>query len=666
MNKRDIKTRINRIVKLNKSFSGNKYNGVGKEKFSFLNGNIPILLSAPHAVNHFRNGSVKYADKMTGGLVKFLQNETGCHIVCSTKYSESDPNFDLESEYKNQLAEYIFNHDIKLVIDLHGSSKEKPYAVELGTVPNSDCENYSLKGNDFVETLIKYAFEYEFKNKNFERDRITKNTIFDAGHQDTVTKFVAENTNAAAVQLEINSIFRDENNQSELYCLTETLKKIINVLGYINWQDSNKIEVYKLRQSSKHKPQDVVSVELESNYRSGSVVGIMSYIGRYDDARVVINTINKKSKSEYIYLTNRLIENITGEEWSNQGECNIKDMPIVLYNNCYEYQIGLPKANQINTVALSSVLYEKNKNDKDKYDFIIYNKFNDARLYVDFEQLDYGDNGRVKDKDGNPAEKIMIPRYYRKLLGYMDYPLKMIRTEEYKLNLKSLSDDDRQLFKTFYEEIKGEDYYVLKEIDDVRDYNIKMDRLIKIQKEWGCFDQVSIIKIPKIKNSTKTKILSKHRLMDRLLNKVIGKADFYLKSEWTSETDDRNNVARLNSNMMSLLGISENDKIEVIFGEVTVKTRVLINNDIDDYQICLPAPVRKRLGENNINDIVVVHRDMFYTFLRHSEEQAIAILGTVLAVFEVIDTFWVGALICLVFTPLILYFILNEERIKVK
>ena len=118
--------------------------------------------------------------------------------------------------------------------------------------------------------------------------------------------------------------------------------------------------------------------------------------------------------------------------------------------------------------------------------------------------------------------------------------------------------------------------------------------------------------------------------------------------------------------MMSLLGVSENDKIEIIFGETIVKTRVLINNDIDDYQICLPAPARKKLGENNINDIVVVHRDMLYTFLRHSEEQVIAILGTVLAVFEVVDIFWVGALICLIFTPLILYFVLNEERIKVK
>lgn len=667
MDKHDIKMRIKKIKELNRVFEHNRYNGSGKESFEFIEGNIPILISAPHAVNHFRNGAVKYADKLTGGLAKFLHNETGCHVIFSSKYSESDPNFDLESDYKAKLAKYIFDHNIELVIDLHGSSKDKPYAIELGTVPNSLCENSSLKGNDFVEILINYAFEYEFRTKNFDRVKITKNTIFDAGHQNTVTKFVAENTNAASVQLEINGIFRDISYQEELYCLSETLKNIVNVLGYINWEDSKKIEVYKLRQSSKHKPQDVVSVEYKSNFLSGSNIGIMSYIGMYDDARVVVNATNNNLKSEYIYLTNRLIENVAGEEWSNQGECNIKDMPIILYNNCYEYPIGLPKANQINTVAFSSVLYDKNKSEKDKYDFILYNKFNDARLYLNFDQLDYGDNGRVKDKHGNPAEKVMVPRYYKKLLGYMDYPLKMIRTEEYRLSFELLSDRDKQLFNMFYEEVKGENYYVLKGMEILNNYNDELDELINVQRKIGCFDSVGIVKIPKMKNSgIKTNFLSKHRFMEKLLDKVIGKADFYLKSEWTSETDDRNNVARLNSNMMSLLGVSENDKIEIIFGETIVKTRVLINNDIDDYQICLPAPARKKLGENNINDIVVVHRDMLYTFLRHSEEQVIAILGTVLAVFEVVDIFWVGALICLIFTPLILYFVLNEERIKVK
>ena len=57
---------------------------------------------------------------------------------------------------------------------------------------------------------------------------------------------------------------------------------------------------------------------------------------------------------------------------------------------------------------------------------------------------------------------------------------------------------------------------------------------------------------------------------------------------------------------------------------------------------------------------------MVHIFLRHSEEQSIAMLGTVLAVFQVIQRIWVGALLCMLLTPLIMYFVLNEERVKVK
>lgn len=81
MDKHDIKMRIKKIKELNRVFEHNRYNGSGKESFEFIDGNIPILISAPHAVNHFRNGAVKYADKLTGGLAKFLHNETGCHVI---------------------------------------------------------------------------------------------------------------------------------------------------------------------------------------------------------------------------------------------------------------------------------------------------------------------------------------------------------------------------------------------------------------------------------------------------------------------------------------------------------------------------------------------------------------------------------------------------------
>lgn len=93
---------------------------------------------------------------------------------------------------------------------------------------------------------------------------------------------------------------------------------------------------------------------------------------------------------------------------------------------------------------------------------------------------------------------------------------------------------------------------------------------------------------------------------------------------------------------------------------------MLANNDLSDFQIGIPAPTRKELGMNSINDIVIVCRDMKHAFKRHSQEQTVAIIGMILAVFQVTNDLRVGTLFCIVFTPLVLYFVLNEERIKVK
>ena len=142
------------------------------------------------------------------------------------------------------------------------------------------------------------------------------------------------------------------------------------------------------------------------------------------------------------------------------------------------------------------------------------------------------------------------------------------------------------------------------------------------------------------------------------------------------DTDDKHNVARLNNNMMRLVGVSENDKIEIRFGENIITLRVLAGDALSDYEIGIPALGRRELGMNSINDIVVVHRDMMHTFKRHSQEQTIAILGTVLAVVQVLIVFdifterWTGMivaiLVCVIAVILILYFALSEERVKVK
>ena len=118
--------------------------------------------------------------------------------------------------------------------------------------------------------------------------------------------------------------------------------------------------------------------------------------------------------------------------------------------------------------------------------------------------------------------------------------------------------------------------------------------------------------------------------------------------------------------MMSLLGVTENDKIRIKYEKKVESLRVLASADISDYEVGIPAPARMRMGMNSINDIVLVERNVYHIFWRNSKAQTIAILGTILAVIQIrFDSAWLKAVVCLLAIVFILWVILFEERIKV-
>lgn len=758
------KSIVDKIIKYEKKFSCRKYNGRGKKEFKIKEGNIPVMISAPHSINQFREGQLKYADMYTGGIALFLHEITGCHVICSSKNKGKDPNYDPnpngENLYQTALKNYLDNHKISVLIDLHGASSKRDYSVEIGTAPvrdeNGDIvgnPDPSLNGKSFICDLIRYTFEFVFKDvvQPIEKKQIWKNQVFDAGSQNTVTKYISSSTKVACAQLEINGIYRNPENIDEFSRLIEGLIYLTNILGKIDW-DAQKIKAYKLWQSLNHKPQDKVEIDLSAKdnfvFSGDCPQSICSFWGETEMVKLqdFDNRIDQQlyahisakgldcNKSNYILLTNRLIGLVCGREWIEGEETYpyLCDAPIVIYENKKDiYRIGMPKANQIDNVCFSSILYNEKKLISDEYYFAVYNRFTDSRFYVDFSKADYKDNGRVKDSKGEPAKKIMVPRYYKRLLGYLDEPLPMIRKEEYNglINkripkyvesslgrfysknengiyilqnsvmqrdklptilksipnsgilfnstllvdeynslLKKATEGICNLFISCYEKMLGEDFYVLR--DSAKDNPNFLNAVAEIQKVLGIYDYIELLQIPKRMDSKPSFLTKIKTLFDKLylkvLNFIIGKSEYLLKTEWTSETDDKNNVARLSPNIMSLLGVVENDKVLIKFGTKMEKLRVLAKDSLSDYQIGIPAPARKKLGMNSVNDIVSVHRDMKHTFWRNSQAQIIAILGTVLAVFQVATDMSIGIIICLICIPLIMVLVLNEERIKVK
>ena len=234
---------------------------------------------------------------------------------------------------------------------------------------------------------------------------------------------------------------------------------------------------------------------------------------------------------------------------------------------------------------------------------------------------------------------------------------------------ESLSNYGSQLLSKCYRLQPGTIFYNLfSGLDDTKEGSQIKKQVCEIEKYYGWFDHVEILKVPKT-----NKKKDKHffgRLWDsirkKMLEIIIGKTEYCMKTCWTNLTDDKNNVARISRNMMNLLGVSENDKVVIKYGQKEAIVRVLEGEDYTDSQVGVPAPVRKSLGMNSTNDVVVLYRDMKYIFKRHSQEQTVAIIGTVLAVFQVVSNITIGILLCILFIPIILYFALNEERIKVK
>ena len=132
------------------------------------------------------------------------------------------------------------------MIDLHGASKEKEFAIEIGTAPLRDVDNNiigsefrSLKGHDFIVKLIEHSFDFFLKDVQHPKKEVWHNRVFDAGHQNTVTKSVSEHTDCACLQMEINRAYRETENTAEFIKLLESLIYIINTLGNIDWSVNN-------------------------------------------------------------------------------------------------------------------------------------------------------------------------------------------------------------------------------------------------------------------------------------------------------------------------------------------------------------------------------------------------------------------------------------------
>lgn len=677
MNQIHKRTAILDIKHYEERFSANHYNGKGKKDYIIKKGNIPIMISAPHATNHTREANIKHADMLTGGIGWFLQKETGCHLMITTRQSGKDPNYDeaIEGDYKTRLLAYVKENNIKLLIDLHGASSERDYAVEMGT---ADEEDRSLHQYKFITSLIAYTFDYHFKDLP-EKKEVWKNKLFGASGEHTITNYISKQSDTACVQLEINGLYRDFSHEDRLYSVIVGLTDIITQANSVDW-NAKTIKVFRAAQSGIHKPQDKIEIawpdadadKTESQFDNHALLHIS--VKNHPAQQVRWHSVAEKTKQknevlfqcdqymEYVFLTNRLIHCIFRRDWidENEEQSGIAGKPVIVYqNDDKQYKIGLPSASKIDNITVSSRLYHSMKQER-IYDYLVYNKYADIRMHLNFEKANYDDKGRLKN------EVVMVPRYYKSILGYLDYPLVTIRKEEYHNMLERLDDEQKCVFTQSYEAVGEETFLKLR----AELTHAQRESLIAIQKDLKLLDSIQILKIPKY--LTKRELLIKtmkelpKQLATFVLNFYVGYAEYMLRATWTNDTDDKNDIARLSPNLMNLLGVCENDKIDVVFGNSTESLRVLAGEFDAEYYVGIPAQARQRLGMNSVNDVVIVKRNMWHTFMRHSVQQGITFLGTLLTVFELVNDWRWRIVVGIITFAIMIYWVLSEERIRVK
>ena len=156
------------------------------------------------------------------------------------------------------------------------------------------------------------------------------------------------------------------------------------------------------------------------------------------------------------------------------------------------------------------------------------------------------------------------------------------------------------------------------------------------------------------------------RIEDAFLDRWIGSRKLWLLSTYAKDEDDANGIARLSPDLMKLAGVEDNDRICVRFGSAQAQLRVLVDERIDDSRVSLPAGTRAALGIDSVNDVVTVERKESHILRRSMDLQLIALLGTVIAVFQLDLDLPIQILICLVLFPIISWAALNEERVKVR
>lgn len=164
-----------------------------------------VLLSAPHAVVQTRDGRLKPAERYTGMLCLLLNQRRQRPCLMKTRHLHDDANHDPQSPYRDTLLALCAAWDVRVVLDLHQLSPQRPMALCVGTGMGRH-----LSGLPQAPQVVRRAFEARGLGP------VTLDDPF-SGHGLCAVSHAAAQAGMCAMQLELNSALLMEDAPGERF-----------------------------------------------------------------------------------------------------------------------------------------------------------------------------------------------------------------------------------------------------------------------------------------------------------------------------------------------------------------------------------------------------------------------------------------------------------------
>ena len=188
-------------------FSVNDYRGLPTApEFEIESGKVPVMVSAPHAVTHVRDGKVKPSEDFMGAIALAVAKRANCHSIVATRTGVGDPNWDpLEaSPYKQALCEHVKANNIELLLDLHGMVAASPALVAVGSADGETVVKAPGLDEHIASLLRDKLSTWTVR---FDKP-IVLNGRYAARGQNTVARTVASECSIPALQIEVATQLR--------------------------------------------------------------------------------------------------------------------------------------------------------------------------------------------------------------------------------------------------------------------------------------------------------------------------------------------------------------------------------------------------------------------------------------------------------------------------